>query len=380
MIKTAVIGAGYIGNVHIEALNRIPGVTVNSVYDLNEELARKTAVSNSISHVADSLEEVLSDKEIDVVHICTPNHLHLDQVKQVIKAGKHVFCEKPLALTCDEAALITDLAERNQRITGIGFCYRYYPVVQEMAKRVKSGEYGQVRMVSGSWFQDWLSNIDDYSWRLDKHMSGPSNVAADLGSHWFDLIQFVTGLEVSDVLADFFTIIPVRKKPLKQVLAFQKAQSDTYEEMQIEVEDYASILFRLDEGKVPGSFTTSQVCCGRKSDTEFQIYCSEGSVAWNHKRSNELWIGRRSGPNGLLIENPLEMSAGLAKYSPLPAGHPLGYLDAVKNMLSDYYDAVSQNEEGNGLDRPNFSTGYREMLLLEKVLESTKNTKWVKIH
>lgn len=380
MVNIAVIGAGYIGNVHLETLNRIAGLRVKALYDVNMELARKVASDHNVPVVADSVEEILADRQIEVVHVCTPNSLHFEQSLAALEAGKHVFSEKPLAVSSQQAGTLVKKARATGAITGIGFCYRYYPMVQEMALRIKRGDYGQVRMVTGSWFQDWLSEMRDYTWRLEKQQSGSSNVAADLGSHWFDLIGFVTGLEVSEVLADLYTLLPEREKPMKQALAFQKQDAQTaYEKVRIEVEDYASILFRLDSGRVPGSFTTSQVCPGRKSETEFQIYCSDASLAWNHKRSDELWIGHRHGANETLIENPLEMDERLAHYSTLPAGHPLGYRDAMTNMLKDYYEAVRVKDEGDGIARPTFLTGYKEMLLLDRIVASNSMRTWVEV-
>jgi len=379
MIGVAVVGAGYIGQIHLETLNRLAGVRAVAVYDRDRTLAEKAVSDHRLEVAAESFEALLANPAVDAVHICTPNSLHFDQACAVLDAGKQVFCEKPLALTSDQGRILMEKAAARKAVTGIGFCYRYYPVVQELALRLRRGDFGQVRLVSGTWFQDWLSEVGDYSWRLDKEQSGSSNVAADLGSHWFDLVQFVTGLKVSDVFADFHTIIPERQKPKKQALAFQAGGSGETETVAIAVEDYASILFRLDKGRVPGSFTTSQVCPGRKSDTEFQVYCSEGSAAWNHKHSNELWIGRRRGSNETLIENPLEMDGALKGYATLPAGHPLGYRDAMLNMLHDYYGAVERGEEGDGDLRPNFSTGYREMLLLDKMVASRMEGSWKQV-
>jgi predicted dehydrogenase len=376
MINTAVIGAGYIGNVHLESLNRLGQVRLHSVYDQNRTLAETAASRHRVPRVAESFEEIINDPSVDVIHICTPNRFHFDQSIAALQAGKQVFSEKPLAVTSMQARILTETAAACKAVTGIGFCYRYYPVVQEMAVRLRRGDFGSIRMVSGTWFQDWLSEATDYTWRLEKEQSGESNVAADLGSHWFDLVQFVTGLKVSSLMADFFTIIPEREKPESQVLAFQASKASSTQKIQIEVEDYASVMFRLDNGRVPGSFTTSQVCPGRKSETEFQVYCSEGSLAWNHKRSNELWIGRRHGPNGILIENPLEMDESSKHFATLPAGHPLGYRDAMVNMLDDYYRAVEGKDEGDGELRPNFSTGYREMLLLDRMIESAREGQW----
>jgi predicted dehydrogenase len=380
MINVAVIGTGYIGPVHIEALRRISGVAVKGVTDANADLARKTAEKYNIEKVYADYREALADPSIHAIHTCSPNRLHYAMNKEAIEKGKHILSEKPLAMTLAEAEELTSLAEKKGIVTGVDFCYRYYPVVLEMALRVRRGDAGAVRMATGTWFQDWLSWATDYTWRLEREQSGDSNIAADLGSHWFDLVQFATGLTVKEVMADFATIIPVRKKPTRQVLAFEKVTDVPHQEVKVELEDYAAILFRLSNG-APGSFTTCQAAIGRKSDTEFQIYGSTCSYAWNHKRSNEMWIGWRDRPNETLIESPVLQDPVTAAYASLPTGHPLGYHDAVLNLFKDFYDVIKSGgkEKQNGLPRPTFRTGAEEMKILKAVVESTRKRAWVAV-
>jgi len=377
MIKVGVIGAGYIGPIHIDALSRMGGIKVRSVADVNLNLAKKAAKDYNIENTYNDYKEIIKDPEIDVIHNCTPNKFHYNITKEALEANKNVLSEKPLAMTLDEAEELVELADKGGIITGIDFCYRYYPVVQEMALRIKRGDLGKVRMVTGSYLQDWLSNPTDYSWRLENSESGESNITADLGSHWFDLVQFLTGLKVSEVIGDFSTLIPVRKKPKRQVLAFEKIEDTKTEDVKIELEDYSSILFRLSEN-TPGSFTTSQVCAGRKSDTEIQVYGSKCSYAWNHKRSNELWIGYRDKPNEILIESPVLQGKSTAKYATLPTGHPLGYHDAVLNLFKDFYSAILKGESKSS-SRPTFKTGYDEMKILDAVIKSNKERRWVSL-
>jgi len=377
VITVGLIGAGYIGPIHLGALARLGGVKVKTVVDVNGELAAKAAAACNVPNSGTDHREVIDDPEIDVIHNCTPNKYHYQITKEALEAGKQVLSEKPLAMDLKEAEELVDLAEKKRAITGIDFCYRYYPVVQEMAVRVRRGDAGTVRMVSGSYFQDWLSREIDWTWRLLRSESGDSNITADLGSHWFDLIQFVTGLKVREVIGDLATLIPVRRRPTRQVLAFEKVEDVESEEVQVELEDYSSILFRL-SGGAPGSFTTSQVCAGRKSDTEFQIYGSDCSYAWNHKEATALWIGHRDKPNEVLIENPTLQDPASAAYATLPAGHPLGYHDAVLNLFKDYYQAVEAGGKGREL-RPTFQTGFEEMKILEAIIESHKKRSWVEV-
>jgi len=377
MIKVAVIGTGYIGPVHIEALRRISGVKVEAVVDTNIDLARGTAKRYNIDKACEDYKEVLKDSSIDVIHNCTPNKYHYAITKEAMEAGKHVLSEKPLAMNRHEAAELLEIAEKKGIVHGIDFCYRYYPVVQDMAVRIRRGDLGDVRMASGTYYQDWLSNPTDFSWRLVRSESGGSNITADLGSHWFDLVQFTTGLEVTEVIGDFANLVPVRKRPKRQVLAFEDVKDVETEDFDVELEDYSAVLFRLSNG-APGSFSTSQACAGRKSDTEFQVYGSKCSMAWNHKHSTELWIGYREKPNETLIENPVMQDESTSKYASLPAGHPVGYHDAVLNLFQDYYDAVNGNET-SAVSRPTFETGHEEMKIIDAIVESNKERRWVKI-
>jgi len=377
MIKVGLIGTGYIGPVHLDALVRMGGLQVKTIIDVNAQLAEKAAAEFNVPHSGTDFRQVIEDSEIDVIHNCTPNKYHFEITKAALEAGKQVLSEKPLAMTLEQAEQLVELAEKKRAVTGIDFCYRYYPVVQEMAARVRRGDAGAIRMVSGSYLQDWLSREIDWTWRLLRSESGESNITADLGSHWFDLIQFVTGLKVEQVIGDLATLIPVRKRPKRQVLAFEKVDEVESEEVEVELEDYSSILFRL-SGGVPGSFTTSQVCAGRKSDTEFQIYGSKCSYAWNHKEATRLWIGHRDKANEILIENPTLQDPSSARYATLPAGHPLGYRDAVLNLFRDYYGAVEKGGGGSEI-RPTFKTGFEEMKILEAVLASHKKRGWAEV-
>ena len=378
MITVGLIGAGYIGPIHLGALVRLGGVKVKTVIDANGALAAQAAAAHNIEHSGTDYREVVRDPEIDVIHNCTPNKHHFGITKEALEAGKHVLSEKPLAMSIAEAEELVELAARKKAVSGIDFCYRYYPVVQEMAVRVRRGDAGSVRMVSGSYYQDWLSNITDWSWRLLRSESGDSNITADLGSHWFDLVQFTTGLKVKEVIGDLASLLPVRRRPKRQVLAFEKVEDVETEEVRVELEDYSAILFRLDNG-APGSFSTSQACHGRKSDTEFQVYGSECSYAWNHKDATQLWIGYRDKPNEILIENATLQDPSTARYANLPAGHPLGYHDAVYNLFLDYYEAVASGGKSGSALRPTFETGLEEMRILAAVLESHKKRTWVQV-
>lgn len=377
MINVGVIGAGFIGPIHLEALARLPGIRVAFVADVDATRARQAAADHGIEHWCSDWREVVRNPDIHVIHNCTPNKHHFEINREAIVQGKHVFSEKPLCMTLEEAEQLVHLAKDARAVTGIGFCYRYYPAIREMAARVQRGDAGVVRFVTGTWFQDWLSRETDWSWRLLREESGDSNTTADLGSHWFDLIQFVTGLEVKEVLADLATLIPVRQQPSSLKVVSEQMQGNEAGKTRVELEDYSSVLFHLSSG-APGSFTTSQVCAGRKSDTELQVYGGRASYAWNHKEATVLWIGHRDRPNEMLIEDATLMDPSTAKYANLPAGHPLGYHDAMVSMFRDYYSAL-QGDGGDHVMRPTFATGLDEMRLLRAILASHEEKRWVEV-
>ena len=377
MIRVGVIGNGYIGQVHLEALARVEGVEAAIITDTNQALAAESARRFGIEKVAADWREIVYDPSIDVIHNCTPNRFHFEINKASLLEGKPVLSEKPLAMTYKEAAELADLSEQKSIITGIDFCYRYYPVIQELAARIADGECGDVRVVTGTWFQDWLSKSTDYSWRLDPLRSGESNITADLGSHWFDLVQYLTGLSIDRVRGDFATIIPKRQKPhTAEVLAFSESTDASAELVDISLEEYSSVQFRLSNG-APGSFTTSQVCNGIKSSPEFMIAGSECTYAWSHLHPQELWIGHRDKPNEILLENSQLMHDSVKRFAFLPAGHPLGYNDAVLNLFRDFYGHLVTHELDSQGRRPTFRTGAEEMRILESILESVDEEAWI---
>jgi len=379
MVNVGLIGTGYIGPIHLNALARIGGVRVKRVADVNGELARRAAADYNVEQWGTDWREVVRDPGIDVIHNCTPNKYHFQINREALNQGKQVFTEKPLCLDLREADELVELAEKKKAVTGIGFCYRYYPAVQEMAARVRRGDAGAVRLATGTYFQDWLSKETDWTWRLLPSESGESSITADLGSHWFDLVQFVTGLEVRQVIGDLATLIPVRKRPRRQVLAFEQAGAAESEEVKVELEEYSAVLFHLSNG-APGSFTTAQVCNGRKSDTEFQIYGSQCSYAWNHKEATMLWIGHRDRPNEVLVENAALQDPSTARYATLPAGHPQGYHDAMMNMFRDYYEDLGGGPKGpRPAARATFATGRVEMKILAAILASHREKRWVEV-
>ncbi len=378
-IRVGVIGAGYIGLVHLEMLRRLPRVEIAAVADPNLALARGAADRLGIPGGAAEADAILDDPGIDAVHVCAPNDVHFEINRKAILAGKDILSEKPLALDSRETEELLRLARQRGTLTGIDFCYRYYPVVQEAAARVRRGDLGQVRAFTGHFLQDWLFYDTDYSWRLDPRVAGRVNVAADLGSHWCDLVRFVTGLEIAEVFCELHTCIPVRRKPKAGPLSFASRAEGETEEVRIEVDDFAALLLRLENG-ARGSFTTCQVCAGRKVDLELQVYGSRESYAWSHVRPNALWIGHRERGNETFYESAPLQDPSTARFAALPTGHPMGYHDAVYNLFRDFYEAVAAKREGRPFAAafPGFAEGHAAMRIIDAAAESARTGRWVK--
>jgi len=379
--RVAVIGTGYIGAVHIEQLMRLPNVIIAGIADKNSNLASETDRRYNIGKIYKDAAEVIADRTIDVIHNCTPNNFHYEINRQSLDAGKQVFSEKPLALSAKESSELVRLAEKKKAVTGINFCYRYYPVVQEAAVRIAKGEIGTVYNIIGNYLQDWLLYPTDYSWRLDPKMAGASNIVGDLGSHWCDLAQFVSGLKIVEVMAELKTLLPVRKRPKnKETPTFSNASDIDYEDVKISLDEYGALLLRFDNGAC-GTFTTSQLAAGRKCNIDLQVYGSESSLAWNHERSAELWFGHRNNPNQIFFESPTLQAPETRRFARLPSGHPMGHMDAILNLFRDFYTAIELKEENKKPDfqHPDFQSGHIEMLILEAVIRSRQSGAWAKV-
>lgn len=379
-IKAGLIGTGYIGMVHLDMLRRLSEVEVVAVADTNINLARQAAEKFAVAAVYEDAKALIDDPNVEVVHNCAPNNVHFELNARAIRARKDVLSEKPLALNSRESAELVTLAARHNTLTAINFCYRYYPVVQEAAARARRGELGEVRAFIGHFLQDWLFYETDYSWRLDPAVAGAANVVADLGSHWCDLVQFVTGRKITEVMAELHTCLPRRRKPKAGPLSFGAGEVGESEEVDIKLDDYASLFLRLDNG-ARGNFTTCQVAAGRKVDLEFQIFGSKKSFAWSHVHPNALWVGHREKANEVFYESPIMQMEETRKYAGLPTGHPMGYHDAVFNLFQDYYEALAARRAGKPCQPtfPDFNTGHEMMCVIDAAVESSKSGKWVKV-
>lgn len=378
-IKVGVVGTGFIGPAHIEALRRLPNIEVVALCEVNIELATAKAAQLGIERPC-TFDQLLAMEDIECVHICTPNFLHYSQSKAVLLAGKHCVCEKPLATNLEEAAELVELAAQLGLVNAVHFNLRYYPLVRQMKMMKEKGELGEIYSVIGSYLQDWLFYATDYNWRLEPDKSGDSRAIADIGSHLLDLIEYVTGLKTVQVMADFNTVHKNRKKPLKPLETYsgKMLAPEDYADVPINTEDHANVLLRFDNGN-RGSITVSQVSAGRKNQLKVEISGSVKTLAWNSEAPNEVWIGARDGANSVLMRDPSLVHEEVRSLITYPGGHNEGFGDTSKQLFKEVYQAVSEGKQPENPKFPTFADGYRELLICERILESSRSDQWVTV-
>ncbi len=381
-IGAAIVGTGFMGSVHAEALLRA-GVPVVGVVGSSPAKSRRAAESLGIPRAYDTFEAVLADPAARSVHLATPNRLHFDQARRALLAGKHVLCEKPLAMDAAESAALVALArERPRQAAGVNYNVRSYPLCLEARDRARRGEIGTVRHVCGSYAQDWLLNDNDYNWRVLAEEGGELRAVADIGTHWLDLVQSVTGLEVEAVCADLLTVHPTRLRPPGEVETFSGtspgALAADLVPVAVTTEDFGAVLLRF-RGGARGCLWVSQVAAGRKNSLRFEVAGSQQSLAWNSERPEELWIGRRDAPNGLLLKDPA--LAGIAARSAMayPAGHAEGYPDSFKQGFLAFYRYIAAGDFDAPPTFPTFAEGHREIVLCAAILRSHKERRWIDV-
>jgi predicted dehydrogenase len=380
-IKAGIIGMGYIGVSHIEAIRRIGFAELVAVADVDYNLAKRKADEFYIPKCYRAIEELLADEEIQVVHNCTPNHLHAEINEKIIKAGKHIFTEKPLTRTSKEAEKLIELLKDNTKlIAGVNFNYRMNPLVQEMKSRIRNGEIGRPNLVHGSYLQDWLLYETDYNWRLEPEICGPSRCVADIGSHWMDAVQTVLRAKITEVCSDLVTVIPVRKKPKTQVETFSLNRDAEYEDREIKTEDYGAVLFKMDNG-IHGVFYVSEVTAGRGCYFNFEIDGSKASVQWNQEAADNMWMGFRDRDNLQVMRNPNNMSPEAKEYSYLAKGHPEGWNDAFRNNIYSFYRFIADGKlmHEDECDFATFEDGYYIIKITEAILKSNQTRGWVQV-
>ncbi len=386
-IKVGVVGTGFIGPAHIEALRRL-GIEVAGLVGSSPERATAKADEIGIGKAYESFEALIADPQISVIHITSPNHLHYSQAKAALEAGKHVVCEKPLAMNPQQSAELVALAKERKLVNAVNFNIRFYPIVQQARVMVQSGEIGDVFIAQGSYLQDWLLLPTDWNWRLEPELGGKMRAVADIGSHWLDLITFITGLRIKAVSADFATFIPRRKKPKKPVDTFsgKLLTAEDYEEQEITTEDYATIMLRFEDAERRGNsswprgvLTVSQVSAGRKNRLSFEIDGSQSSLSWNSERPDELLIGHRDRPNELLLKDPALLAAEARQFTSYPGGHNEGFPDTFKQLYSAIYRYLQAGDFAAQPDFPTFEDGNYELALGEAIFVSARTGQWVNV-
>jgi predicted dehydrogenase len=377
-IKAAVIGTGFIGPVHVEALRRLGFVEVVALGENTRERAETKAAELGIPKAYGDYRELLEDPEIQVVHNATPNYLHFEVSKAILEAGKHCVSEKPLTRTTAESRALVELARKKKLVNAVNFNYRFYPLSQQAKAIADAGELGQVYAIHGSYLQDWLIHDTDYSWRLDPEVSGASCAVGDIGSHFCDLTTFITGLRITEVMADFQTTHKARKQPKVSLEAFagKLLEPTDYDEVPIRSEDFANVLFRLDNG-ARGVFTVSQVSAGRKNRLFYEIDGANCALSADLERPNELWVGYRDRANQVYIKDPSLLKDQARPYAHYPGGHPEGYPDAFKNLFINVYRRIAGESTVDNF--PTFEDGHRVVAIVEACVASAQSGKWTKV-
>ena len=379
-MKAAITGTGFMGEVHAEALKRLQGVTLVGIQGSSPEKSESAATRLELEKAYDDWNALVSDPDIDAVHITTPNRLHFSQAVDAMKAGKHVLCEKPLAMTSKESAELVRLAEETGLVAGVNYNLRFYPLSLEAKARVHRGDLGSVHSVFGSYQQDWLLHETDYNWRVLAEEQGALRAVADIGTHWVDLVQNITGQKVTEVLADLHTLHPVRRRPKGEVETFSgKVDSaDATEPVDVTTDDIGCLIFRLDGG-ARGMVFVSQVTPGKKNCLRYEIAGSKGTIEFNSEEPNTAWIGSRDEANQILLKDPGLNAESTRHFTDYPGGHAEGFPDTFKMCFRSFYDAIASGEKGAGGEFASFEEGHREIVLCDAVIESAEKQGWVKL-
>ena len=371
-LRAAIAGTGFIGSVHARS-SRLAGARLVGVAASTPERGATAAATLGAERAFDSAEELVVAPDVDVVHICTPNYLHAPLAEAALEAGKHVICEKPLAFDVADAKRLVDAATSAKRRAAVPFVYRFYPTLREARERVRSGKTGDLRLLHGTYLQDWLLSADDDNWRVDVHLGGASRAFADIGSHWCDLVEFVSGHRITRLSAQATTALPERRSG--STGATFGGGDGTGEPRPVDTEDAAVVQFETDRGAL-GALVVSQVSPGRKNRLWLELDGAEESVVFDQENPEVLWCGRRESAT-LLTREPAGLSAEAARFVRLPAGHPQGYATCFDSFVAGVYTAIDTGVADEGL--PLFEDGLRAVGLTEAVMQSARERTWVDI-
>lgn len=377
--RVGIIGTGFAAESHADALRRLPNVELAGIASRDQARAEEAARRLGVRRAYADPTALIEDETIHAVHVCTINRLHSELSAQALAAGKHVVTEKPLATDRHTTEMLVALADRALqagRRSAVCFNYRHYGLIQRLREMLATGEYGDMHFVHGSYLQDWLLYETDWNWRLDPEDNGISRAIADIGSHWIDLVQYVTGQQVTEVFADLGRHHAVRRRPQADGPTFGGRHAGNASPVAVTTEDFGTAIVRFASG-ARGVFAVSQVSPGRKNRLTFQVDTAEAAFSWDQEHPNSAWVGRRTSPSLAIAREPA--SAGLVPE--LPAGHPEGWRDTFRNLFSDFYGAIEA--AGNGAT-PNcpfatFADGHRTAMLVEAIIESHRTRSWVRV-
>jgi predicted dehydrogenase len=375
------VGPGFVGAHHIDAVRRLGFVDVVAIAASSDASARRKADALGVERAYGSYDALVADPDVDVVHNTTPNNLHAAVIMAALAKRKHVISDKPLAMNAAEARRLCDAAAQAGVVNAVTFNYRGNPLVQQAREMIARGDIGPVHYIHGAYLQDWLLQDTDFSWRLEPEKGGDSSAIGDIGSHWCDLVQHVTGQRIVEVLADLTTVIATRQKPAASTEAFARS-TGAREPFTVRSEDLATVLVRFANG-ARGFVSVGQVCAGHKNDLWFEANGRTASVRWLQERQNELWIGRRDGPNGLLAKDPGLLLPEAARYVHLPGGHQEAWADAFCNVLRDIYTFIADGRGPADPKPPAFATfedGYHAASIVDAILDShRRGGVWTKV-
>ena len=369
-IGAAVIGTGFIGMVHAETLRRL-GVRVVGVLGSSPERGAEKAAAMGAGKAYATLEELAADPAVDVVHVTSPNKAHYPQAKALIAAGKHVLCEKPLAMSSRESAELARMARRTDRICAVNYNVRFYPLNMHAHAMVRDGELGDIHMISGHYLQDWLFKDTDWNWRLEVEEGGPLRSFGDIGTHWIDLVSFIGGHKVTSVMAELMTVLKVRRQPVGPVETFARGGSGETVPREIKTDDVSMLLLRFANG-ARGSVTISQVSAGHRNGMRWQIDGAKAAANWHSETPEQLWIGHRDRPNEIIQRDQALMKPEGIAASNLPGGHAEGFADAFHGMFRAVYSAVARGKRPTQPLYATFDDGHYEMLVCDAVLKSAE--------
>ena len=380
--QVAVVGTGFIGPVHVEALRRL-GIRVKGVLGSSAEKSLEAARLMDVEAGYPTYAAVLADPEITAVHLASPNRLHHSQVIDALAAGKHVVCEKPLGMTSAETAeLVKTAAQYPHQICAVNYNVRFYPLILHTRALVQRGEIGGIFHLQGSYLQDWLLLPTDFNWRVLAEEGGALRAMGDIGTHWLDLISFITGLKIEAVLADLRTVHPLRQQPgsgsPETFKGKNSGRAASGQLIPVTTEDYGSVLLRF-KGGARGCFTVSQVTAGRKNCIRFEIAGSKRAVAWNSESPNELWLGERGEANRTLLRDPSLLDSSVSRFANYPGGHNEGFPDTFKQLYRAVYDDIVAGRPSAAPLYATFADGHQELLLCEAIAESHRRSAWVSV-